>query len=172
VFLLGAEFQIGFAGGFHLDHMIRTGIIAHVPWQVHVSEFVSLLPQQILPFEKLDPQVWYLSFAGMRAYFMLSPIAQAAAGAGIPEVVLRGMALGLVFGGMHRWYLRAPNSMMRNVLYLGMILWSYYSIRATTFGFVYWWVYRFIPFMIVYAALKHLPHLRAAAMAPRTANAG
>jgi hypothetical protein len=171
IYLLGGEFQIVFAGAYHLDDMLRTGVIQHVPWQVHISEFVSLLPQQVVPVEKLDPQEWYLSHAKISAYFMMSPIAQAVAGGGMAEIALRGIMLGLVFAGVHRWYLRDPRSLPRNMFYLGMILWSYYSIRGTTFGFLYWWIYRFVPFMLLYLTLKHLPRLRAASIAPQSPDA-
>ena len=57
------EFQILMGTALHVRDMVEGGL--NVPPQVLWSEFLMLIPQQLLPVEKIDPSFWYLIESGL-----------------------------------------------------------------------------------------------------------
>lgn len=74
LFSFANEFQVLFGGTFDLFQMKTNGVISDVPWQVRLHEILLLIPQQILPFEKIDPQSWYLGLSPNPGFLCLGPL--------------------------------------------------------------------------------------------------
>jgi hypothetical protein len=146
------EFQSLLGTQFDLFSKIREGDISDIPWQLYFSDVLILIPSQLLPFDKLNPADWYLDVAGLRETGfggMFSVISQAIVGLDWIELLVRGCLLGYVFAFIHRWYVSRAQEFWPTLFYLFMCIWSYYTYRATTFYFVYFIVYRFVPVLIV-----------------------
>jgi hypothetical protein len=143
------EFQILFGCTYDLYQMKTNGVIQSVPWQLRAYDLLLLVPQQLLPFEKINPTYWYWSFSETKGFFSFNPIAQSVLGLDWLELVVRGAALGWLFAKIHRWYVYCPATFWRTFIYLFLIVWSFYSIKSSTFLFVYFLLYRFLPVMVL-----------------------
>jgi len=140
------EFQNGFAGAYDLYRLKRTHLLPDVPWQLRAADITVLLPRQLLPFEKIHPQLWYRhEVADTRGFFILNPIGQAILGLDWIELILRGGLLGMFFGAVHRWYARQPDRFWTVWPYAWLAVYSYAAIRTPTFIHLYWIVYRIVP---------------------------
>jgi len=111
-----------------------------------------LIPGQLLPFRKIDPSLWYLEQLGLQdsqVGFMFGVLSQAILGVDWLELMVRGTVLGCVLGLIHRWYVKRSQRFEVTLLYVFLCVWSYYTVRAATFYFVYPVVYRFLPFLFI-----------------------
>lgn len=156
VFSVSNEFQTIFAGSYDLFQMAENGAIGEIPWQVRFNELLMFVPQQLLPFGKVDVQQWYTGLSAHPQYFMYGPVAAAALGWDWVELAFRGGGLGLLLAWMHRWYVRRCDGFWSTLLYLFVILWSYYAIRATPAFIVYSVIFRFIPAFLLVALVERL----------------
>jgi len=151
------EFQAIFANAFDLLQRREQGTLPAVPWQIYAADFYMPIPSQFLPFEKIEPASWYAGVLGAGnsgVGFMFGVMAQAAVGWDWVELVLRGAALGVVFALLHRWYVRHSASLWPTLFYLFLGVCIYYTFRATSFWFVYFIVYQFLPVFIVAKILE------------------
>jgi hypothetical protein len=146
------EFQALFGTAFDLYQRKHLGTLGHVPWQVYAVDLYLEIPRQLLPFEKIDPAIWYLDVLGVRDQgygFMFGVMAQAMLGLGWIELILRGAVLGILYGLLHRWYVRRAARLWPTMLYVFVSIWSFYTFRATTFWCLHFVVYQFIPFFLM-----------------------
>lgn len=146
------EFQVLMATAFDLHKRQETDALGTVPWQVQLNEPLMVIPSQLLPFPKIDPSEWYLRQIGLdpaRIGLMFGVMSQAVVGMDWIELIIRGLLLGCIFAAIHRMYVRNASSFWWTIFYLYLCLWSYYTVRAATFYFVYFVLYRFIPTLIV-----------------------
>ena len=151
------EFQAIFAGAYDLHNMKENGLIKDVPWQLHINELLLVLPRQFLPFEKIDPQAWYLDSTEFpQGYFMYGPISQAELGLGWIELALRGGLLGFIYAKLHRYYVGNKNSFWVTLFYLFLTIMSYYSIRSSTFYLIVPAIYHFIPTYLIITCISYL----------------
>ncbi|MBN1816603.1 MAG: hypothetical protein JW828_04535 [Sedimentisphaerales bacterium] len=155
-FSFGTEFQNGFAGAYDLFRLKQAGMIEHIPWQIQAADLLLLIPSQLLPFGKVDPQQWYCEITDVYGYFMLNPVGQAILGLDWLELVLRGAALGWILAQLHNWYSRNSNRFFVVWAYLWLAVFSYYSIRSTTFGFLYIILYRIVPCFSLVGIVAHV----------------
>ena len=145
------EFQILMGTGYDLHMRNVTGALPPVPWQVHASDLLRLIPSQALPVAKVEPADWYLEqlkLQGKDVGLMFGVTAQSVIGYDWIDLVARGALLGALFAVLHRLYVANATSFWASVLYLYVCLWSYYTFRASTFYFLYVILYRFLPTMI------------------------
>lgn len=145
------EFQALYATAFDLHEKRENGSLPPVPWQIYVADFYLEIPSQLLPFEKIDPANWYIQIIGQAGYstgFMFGVMSQAAVGLGWPELALRGFVLALFLALLHRWYVRRATHFWPTLFYLFVAVWIYSTMRASTFWFVYYIVYRFLPVLL------------------------
>jgi hypothetical protein len=147
--LTGAnEFQGLFTTAFDIHKRKELGEMPEVPWQVYVSDLYFVIPSQFLPFEKIDPSLWYIDVIGQTGQgigYMFGVMAQAALGFGWIELALRGAVLAAVLALLQRWYVRHALYFWPTLLTLFVSIWTYYSMRATTFYFEYFVLYHFVP---------------------------
>ena len=143
------EFQVLFAGNYDLLWMKKVGRLQDVPIQFTWYDLIMLVPQQIMPFEKLDVQKWYLNKSTCPGYFMFNPISQAIMGFGWTELVLRGCLLGFLLAKLRIWYVKHSSSFWATLLYFYIAMIAYYTIRGTAFYVLLASIlYRFIPLYI------------------------
>lgn len=173
--LIGAnEFQGLFTTAFDIYKKKQLGEIQDVPWQLYVSDFVLVIPSQLLPFTKLDGSDWYIDLIGSTGRgigYMFGVASQAVLGLDWFEFVLRGVALAIVLALLQRWYARHASSYWLMLLCLFVSVYTYYTFRASTFYFVYFVVYRWVPFYLaasILAALLNRVH--GAARTPRSSS--
>jgi hypothetical protein len=143
------EFQTLFANACDMDTR-RHGL--DVPWPIYFSDLFRLLPRSSLAAlgsPVFDPSYWYLDLLrvpggpGVGRMFGVVPLAMI--GWDWPELALRGAVLGLVFAGVHRWYARRSASLWATAFYVFLCLWSYFTVRSTTFHILLYVVYGFLP---------------------------
>lgn len=153
------EFQALFTTAFDIHKKKEAGEIRSVPWQVYVSDFYYPIPSQILPFEKIDPSIWYVDLLGETGQgigYMFGVMSQAALGLDWIELVLRGAAIAAALALLQRWYVRRAVYFWPTLLSLFVSIWAYYSMRASTFYFTYFLIYHFIPVMLAVKLLEEL----------------
>jgi hypothetical protein len=163
------EFQVLLGTAFDLHKRREIGILDTPPWQVYASDGLRLIPSQLLPVQKIEPADWYLDQIGITTPgvgMMFGVLGQAAIGYGTIELLVRGSLLGLLFALAHRAYTRRARSFWVSMLYLYLCLWSYYTIRASSFYFVYVLVYRFIPTMVFVMVATDIVRRAARSTAP------
>jgi hypothetical protein len=158
--LVGAnEFQGLFTTAFDIYKRKELGEFRSVPWQLYISDFVLVIPSQLLPFPKIDGSDWYLSligFTGRGVGYMFGVTSQAVLGLDWPEFALRGVVLAGVLALLQRWYARHSSSYWLMLLCLFVSIYTYYTFRASTFYFVYFVVYRWVPFYLATSILAVL----------------
>jgi hypothetical protein len=110
-----------------------------VPFDVRFSEFWQFIPSQLLPFEKSSLSVWYVkkyypSFQEAGGGWAFGSVAQSALGGGYMEALFRGMALALLYHIIFKFYRNRPQVWWSYPFYLQILIFSYQSIRDTTFS--------------------------------------
>ncbi len=146
------EFQALFSTAYDIYKRKQMGTLPPVPWQVYFIDLYLEIPSQLLPFEKVDPSEWYLDVMGARGTglgFMFGVMSQAVLGLDWIELVIRGVALGLAFALFHRWFVRRAFQFWPTLLYMFVGIWTYYTFRATSFWFVHYVVYQYIPVLMI-----------------------
>jgi hypothetical protein len=144
-----SEFQSMFATAYDLEQMKKTGRLGEIPGQLYLSDFVMPVPQQLLPFKKIDPSLWYVEVKGIKNQtgFMFGVIAQSVIGFGRLELALRGAVVGVIFAWSGRWYRRRSSRFLPTLFYVWLCVWSYYTFRASTFYLLSPIIYRVLPAM-------------------------
>lgn len=131
-----AEFEIVFMNAVDLLARKSDGTLGAIPLGVRLNDFVGFVPSQLLPFEKMDPANWLVSFypalqqAGGGMAF--GSVTQAATGFGAIEAIARGAVLGLICGVLFRYYRQHATSYWVTVAYLWVLILSYQPVRANT----------------------------------------
>jgi hypothetical protein len=168
------EFQVLFANAW--DLLGRRDRL-DVPWQVYLSDLLRLIPRDIhwlLPFEVLDPSLWYLRVIDSgdpRMGLMFGVVAQSVIGWDWVELALRGAVLGVVCAAIHRRYVRSTG-FWATVFYLYLCVWAYYTVRATTFHVASLILWRLLPSVLVLVPAGLLLRRLHAAPAWSTVTAG
>ena len=153
------EFQVLFTTAFDIHQRAEAGQIAHIPWQLYFSDLYFVIPSQVLPFEKIDPTLWYLDLLGIGdsgVGFMFGVMSQAVLGLDWIELFFRGAVLAACLALLHRWYVRNATRFWPTVFYLFIGIWTYLTFRATSFYFLYMIVYHFIPVLLITKFLEVL----------------
>jgi hypothetical protein len=144
------EFQVLFGGNYDLLWMKEAGRLQDAPTQLICYDLVMLVPQQFLPFEKINVQTWYLNQSTCPSYFMFNPISQAIIGFGWVELVLRGCLLGFMLAKLRGWYVKHSASFWVTLFYFYITIISYYAIRGTAiYVLLASTLYRFIPLYVL-----------------------
>jgi hypothetical protein len=151
------EFQALFGGNYDLLRMRETGLLNEPPLQFRLYDLVMIIPQQFLPFEKLDVQEWIATRSNNPSFFMFNPISQAILGFGWIEVIFRGALLGYFFAKVRAWYVHRASSFWATLLYFYLIVISYYTIRSTAIYIVLVSIaFRFLPLFFLVKFLTGL----------------
>jgi hypothetical protein len=156
VFSTANEFQIHYGGAIEFDDLLRKGMLDPIPWQIYASDILLLLPQQLLPFDKIDPVKWYVEQTGNTDFFSFGVLTQSMLGIGWLEMALRGLILGAILACIRRWWAVNPGRLWRNVFYIWMSVVIYQAARNTTFYFFAFILFEFLPLLILVWFIERL----------------
>jgi hypothetical protein len=154
-FTAATEFDILFANAVDLSRLSKT---VSVPTALYFADLPRLVPQQVLPFTKIDPAAWYVTtffpdYAASGGGLAFGTISEAVLTGGWFSALARGAALGLCFAAIHRAYLRRSRSFWGFVFYIWLSTLAYQSFRNTTFSLGVLFLYRFVPTVVFVAVI-------------------
>lgn len=152
------EFQSVFATAFDLAQRRAAGSL-RIPWTLHFSDLISLVPSYLLPFAKSSSAEWYLDVIGQRGTgvgFTFGVLSESIVGFGNVELLLRGGLIGGLFALLHRWYARRPSDFRVLLLYLWACIWSYQSFRNTSFYLLFLFQYHVLPVILLTGFVKYM----------------
>ncbi len=152
------EFQNIFAGGFEL-HMIRErGLPIDPPWTIYFQDILIFFPKAIFPWEKVNPQDWYLANTYLQTfnYFMFHPVAQSALGLGPVEALIRGCVAGGLLGALHLWYRKRTSDFIATCVYVFCIVNAFVIIRGGQYQLLFNAVFAVVPSLILIDLLRAL----------------
>jgi len=150
------EFQIVWGTCYDVWRRRQLGILGDIPWQLPYSDFYYLVPSQLLPFEKIDTQAWYLQISGFDGGLMFGIISQAMVGFGWKQLLLEGIVLGYLAAKLHRWYVKRAQRFWPLIFYLFCCIWTYYSMRQTALAVLSFIEFEFVPALIMVELLSLL----------------
>lgn len=132
---------------------------------LYLGDFAALVPQQLLPFEKTNASLWYLErywpeVAAAGGGMAFGVVSEAIVGHGWHELIWRGLLIGLVFGCAHRYLASRRIGYVGLLFYVWVFVWSYQTIRATTFHLVQSAVYTLLVPLIAVWLLHYLIRFR------------
>jgi hypothetical protein len=153
LFGYASEFENNLANAYDVGRLKALGLIRDLPTAFYLADLFALVPQQILPVEKVNPPVWYVNtfypdYAEGGGAFAFGTIAESVLGGGWIDAGARGAALGLLLAQVHRWYARSDGRLWPFIFYVWATVSAYNSFRGTTFMLVGLAVYRFVPVCI------------------------
>ena len=144
----GSEFESILGNAYDLKFVRgASGVMISQP-ALYFSDIASLVPQQLLPFQKGTKADWYLATfypasAATGVGFAFGVLSEAITGFGWMEMVVRGALVGLAFGWLHRRYSSRPLSLWELAFYVWLMAWSYQIVRNTTFCLLQRFEYHF-----------------------------
>jgi hypothetical protein len=153
------EFQSLFGTAYDIYMRLEAGDL-QIPWQVYLGDYLRPIPQQLLPFEKVDQSEWYLELIGYKGEgvgFMFGIISEGLIGFGIWELAFRGVVLGLALALIHNMVCRRGDSFMWVCFYLWLCTRIYLSFRGSTFFWLSSFVLEFLPFALAVRVLRNRP---------------
>lgn len=148
------EFEGVFATSYDLLHRKGTGESATSRPSLYLIDFLSLVPQQLLSVQKIDPPQWYVEFyypayALSGGGFAFGAIPEAILGFGWFDAACRGALIGAILALIHRNLIRGKKSFWKYCFYVWMIIFCYQSFRLTTFRLMPRFFYEFLSVFIV-----------------------
>lgn len=152
------EFEVIFGNAIEMKFWQQaSGVFLDRP-NLYWSGLFAVIPQQILPLEKDTPWVWftrtyYPDYYAMGGGMAFGILAEAVAGHGWPEMVWRGAVIGLLFGLLHRLLYRPKVSPYLFIFYIWLMVWSYLTLRGSTFAPLMLILYRFVAPVIAISIL-------------------
>lgn len=158
-----SEFESLFANAVDVDRLVSSGDIdrGQLAYLAYFGDFFALVPQQLVPFEKSSLSIWYVStyyadFADAGGGLAFGSIAESLIGTGVPDLVWRGIALGVAFGSLDRMVRRQPVSMWWFVFYVWVASSCYLAFRVSTLALLPVFLYRFVPAVAAAAVLASI----------------
>jgi len=165
-FLVNGEFASIFVNGLDMMQQREWLRGSSVLPNFYVVDFARLIPQQLLPFEKVDPSRWYVvtfypGYAETGGGLAFGAIAESAVGFGTSEALVRGGLLGAVFAYVHG-ALTVPSrrSFVSLVAYVWLVVFCYQGVRDTTFSLVARFVFNALPALLVVVLIDRLLRYR------------
>jgi O-antigen polysaccharide polymerase Wzy-like protein len=163
-----SEFESLFGNAYDVERLTTMGEIdkSSLAAAVYLGDIINLVPQQLMPFEKLDLQRWYVAtfhsdYAERGGGLAFGAIAEGLIGLGVVDLIWRGLLVGLVFCWFDRTCRSGRVGFWRFVIQVWLISSCYLTFRSGMLALLPVFVYRFLPAMLAVAALAYL--LRVAA---------
>lgn len=156
LFTYNSEFEALFANAYDLNSRRLRDELPDLPLAFFVDDFLAVVPQQISPFQRINPSFWYVEtfypeFADLGGGLAFGTIAEGIVGWGWLSLVLRGAVQGALFAAIYRAFVARQRSFWTFVLYVWITAQAYQCFRGSTFYLVPFFFYRFVP---VYIALR------------------
>ena len=154
----GGEFESVFLNSVDL-YQRKGKEKVNVPISLYFSGLVSLIPQQLLPFEKTTYADWYVGtyypdFQERGNGFAFGVVAESIVGFGVVQLIFHAFILAYLFAKFHRIYLKENLSIQFCCFYVWLTLFSYYCFRFNTFYLVPLIVYRFFPTNLLFGLIN------------------
>jgi hypothetical protein len=135
-FLVVGEFTNIWTNALHVLQLQSDGLLS-MPYNVWINEFISFIPNQLLPFEKLSPNDWYISTFYPKAQEIgnglgFGILAQSISDGGLFFAFLRGFLLGKI-SLMFKKAVFKSNKWWVFPVYLIIFLGLYSSVRSSAF---------------------------------------
>jgi hypothetical protein len=161
IFGYATEFENNFANAYDLGRLRALGLIQNLPTAFYLADLLALVPQQLLPIEKISPAVWYVNtfypiYAAAGGGLAFGSIAESVLGGGWLDAAARGGALGLILALVYRWHARAGGRLWPFILYVWLTVLVYNSFRGTTFMLLGLFAYRFVPVWLGVTLLSNM----------------
>jgi len=157
------EFDSLFANAVDIDHLLEAGRIdrGEIAAAVYLGDIIGLVPQQLMPFEKINLSRWYVEtfywfHAEIGGGFAFGAIPEALVGGGPVDVLWRAALVGLALGWLDRRLRSGPTSLAGFVFYVWVLSSSYLMFRITTLALVPIFFYRVVPVLLVVLTLAEL----------------
>jgi|GEM_PF-4516627 len=140
---------------------------------LYLADVIGVVPQQFVPFTKTSAADWYASTyypayynAGGGLAFGVVP--EAIVGHGWSDLIWHGALVGLAFALLQKRMMRSPVPFWFLTVYVWMTVWSYQTMRNTTFGLLMPFLQRVVVPIIVVYLLTNLARVRGrrASLAP------
>jgi oligosaccharide repeat unit polymerase len=152
-FAYASEFEVLMANALDLAQKQSTGSLGILPEGFHLADLTGLVPQQLAPFQKVDPAQWYVTtfypaYAAQGGGLAFGTIAEAVLNGGWLGAAARGAALAFCFAKIHRFYAHHSTNYWVLAAYVWLASLSYQAFRNRTFVLLLLFVYRFLPAMI------------------------
>jgi hypothetical protein len=133
----------------------------NVSLSTRFGEFWAFIPSQLLSIEKQTLSDWFLDafypeYKALGGGWAFGALAQVGVGGGAFEASIRGAALGCIFGMAYLAYRNSTSSWWVFPSYMFLLVFSFNSIRNTTFWFLTGVIQTLIPALIVIAILGAL----------------
>ena len=145
LFSFSNEFQISYGSIMELENNLYNNFFGGIPWQVYFHDILLLVPNQLLPFEKIDPVLWYVKATNNPDYFNYGVIARSIIGFGLVEVILFGLIMGGILASIHNWYIRNCGSFWHTFLYIWIAIVVYQSFRNVSTYVAPLFLYQWLP---------------------------
>lgn len=147
------EFESLFGTAYELNMARRNGSLV-IPAKLYFADVFALFPQQLVPFKKIRQATWYLeeyhpSVLTSGGGYSFGALSEAAIGFGLPELIIRALLIGCLFGWVYRWYLQASHNFWVTVIYLWLCVECYQCFRSSSFIIFTCFVYRVVPFYLI-----------------------
>lgn len=154
------EFMAVFVTAIDIRQLYITGSTLDMNANLLLSDFLRLVPQQLLSFEKIDPASWYVStfypeYAQAGGGLAFGMVSESILGGGPLVALLRGLALGTAVSCAIN-YLTARASLWRAIIYLWLLVSLYQSFRDTTFTLGGRFLFQFGPAVLILIVLTHM----------------
>ena len=155
-----SEFMAVFVTALDIQQLYVTGSTLDMNLNLLLSDLFRLIPQQFLPFEKIDPATWYVttfypSFAEQGGGLAFGILAESQLGGSFVAASIRGLALGSVTAVAFN-YLTARSSIWRTIIYVWLFTGLYQAFRDTTFTLVGRFVFQVAPGVFLIFVLGRL----------------
>jgi hypothetical protein len=157
-----SEFEAILANAIDIENLVVSGQVStsEIAAAVYFGDLL-VIPQQLLPFEKLDLPQWYATtfyseYAEAGGAFAFGAIAQSMAGSGPLDLIWRAAIVGVIYAWLERWVFRATRSIWQFAFFVWVACFSYQAFRSTTFQLVPMFVYQFLPALVAVAVLAKL----------------
>ena len=149
----GSEFENVFGNAIHVLTLGDGGQLLMPRLNWYLSELAILVPQQLLPFAKIDPSIWYVQsffprYAAMGGGYAWGAIAQSVVGFGLLEAALRGGLLAVALAALDRFLRRRWARLEYVAIYAWLMATIYLSMRDVTFEFVHGVAYFVAPWLL------------------------
>jgi hypothetical protein len=150
------EFEVIFANEYHVHRLKEAGQLPELPPGWYASDFLRLIPPQVRPLDGTNPTMWYMEtfypeFAAQGGRFCFGTVAESIIGWGWPDLVWRGLAVGLLLGLVHRYLATHQGRLWPFALYVWLGTNCYLVFRSATFFLIPHAFYQFLP---TYVALR------------------
>jgi hypothetical protein len=160
------EFESLFGNAVDLDQLVRTGRVDSdaIVLAVYAGDLIGLVPQQLMPFEKVNLTRWYVEtyyqyHAEGGGGLAFGAIAEALVGAGPVDLLWRAGLVGVFLGLLDRRLLARSVSLPGFVLYVWVLSNCYLMFRITTLALIPVFAYRVVPVLLVVFLLAELLEL-------------